>query len=289
MNEHAYIRPSAAAGMFYPDDAEQLRKEVSALLASAPATKLNGFLHAIIVPHAGYMYSGYTAARAFTLLKEMKINTTVLVGPSHREYFDGVSVFPGAAYRTPLGTVLVDDELRTEILEKFSEIQCSHNGHRAEHSLEVQLPFLQQVAKEIKILPIVMGDQRRSYCVKLGEILAEVVRGKNVLLLASSDLSHYYPYEIARSLDAIVLSSLRRLDNEQLMHDLETERAQACGGGPIVAVLTAAKKLGADSCSILHSCNSGDVTGDRDAVVGYVSAALWSKATVEKQASSKGF
>jgi AmmeMemoRadiSam system protein B len=279
MIDQSFIRPPAAAGMFYPDDADQLRNEVSGLISSEPPTKLSGSVFALVVPHAGYMYSGYTAARAFALLQGLKIGTIVLVGPSHREYFDGISIFPGAAYQTPLGTVIVDEEMRTEMLEKFSSVQSSLQGHRSEHSLEVQLPFLQHVAHESKILPIIMGDQRRNYCVQLAEALAESVRGKNVLLVASSDLSHYYPYEVAQRLDAVVLSSLQNLDEKQLMHDLETERTEACGGGPVVAVLTAAKMMGANSCSILHSCNSGDVTGDRDTVVGYVSAALWKRAS----------
>ncbi len=279
MIDQSFIRPPAAAGMFYPDDADQLRNEVSGLISSEPPIKLSGSVFALVVPHAGYMYSGYTAARAFALLQGLKIGTIVLVGPSHREYFDGISVFPGAAYQTPLGTVVVDEEMRTEMLQKFSVVQCSIQGHRGEHSLEVQLPFIQHVAHESKILPIIMGDQRRNYCTQLAEVLAETVRGKNALLVASSDLSHYYPYEVAQGIDAVALSSLRQLNEEQLMHDLETERAEACGGGPIVTVLSAAKIIGADKCSILHSCNSGDITGDRDTVVGYVSAALWKHAS----------
>ncbi|MDE3056912.1 MAG: AmmeMemoRadiSam system protein B [Bacteroidota bacterium] len=278
VNERSYIRPPAAAGMFYPEEADQLRNEVSGLVASELPAQLNGLLCAIVVPHAGYMYSGYTAARAFALLREVKIETIVLVGPSHREYFDGISVFPGAAYQTPLGTVFVDEEMREAMLTSAaagSLVASSIQGHRNEHSLEVQLPFLQHVAREIKILPIIMGDQRRSYCMRLAEILSAVVREKSVLLLASSDLSHYHSYETARTLDANVISSLQRLDEERLMHDLEAEQAEACGGGPMVAVMSAAKMMGADSCSILHSCNSGDVSGDRDTVVGYVSAALF--------------
>ncbi len=279
MNEQAFIRPPAAAGIFYPDDADQLRNEVSGLISSEPPVKLSGSVFALVVPHAGYMYSGYTAARAFALVQEMKINTIILVGPSHREYFDGISIFPGAAYQTPLGSVFVDETMRTELLQRCPLVRCSLQGHRGEHSLEVQLPFLQQVARSCKILPIIVGDQRREYCMQLSEALAMIVHGKNVLLLASSDLSHYYPYEVAQTLDAAILSSLQQLDEEQLMHDLEAERAEACGGGPVVAVLAAAKKMGANSCSILHSCNSGDVTGDRESVVGYVSAAFWKRAS----------
>ena len=275
MNEELYARPPVVAGMFYPEHEQELRDAVESLMAeTAPAPKL-GTLVGIVVPHAGYLYSGRTAARAFALLKNRHISTVVLVGPSHREYFDGISVFSGASFKTPLGSVEVDAELRSELLKKYPALQSSLVGHKAEHSLEVQLPFLQFAVHNLKILPIVMGDQKRKYCEGLGAALAEVAKGREIFLVASSDLSHYYSSDVARKLDAIAIASIQELNDQALMSDLEANQTEACGGGPIVAVLHAAKKTGADYCEVLDSCNSGDVSGDTERVVGYVSAALW--------------
>ena len=207
------------------------------------STPRSGTLLGVVVPHAGYLYSGHTAARAFALLKNRRIGTVVLVGPSHREYFDGVSVFSGASFKTPLGTVEVDSVLRGHLMKKYPGLQSSIVGHKAEHSLEVQLPFLQLAVRNLKILPIVMGDQKRKYCEELGAALAELATGHDVFYVASSDLSHYYPSDVARKLDAVAIASIRDLNYEALLSKLETDQAEACGGGPIAAVLYAAKKV----------------------------------------------
>jgi AmmeMemoRadiSam system protein B len=275
MNEESYVRPPAVAGMFYPDHERELRQAVDSYMAEQPASPRKGTLVGIIVPHAGYIYSGHTAAKAFALLKNRPVGTVVLIGPSHREYFDGVSVFPVASFKTPLGTVPVDTELRSTLLKRYPVMQSSLAGHKAEHSLEVQLPFLQSAVAHPKILPIVMGDQRRKYCEGLGAALAGLAKDQDILFVASSDLSHYYSSDEARKLDAVAITSIREMDYETFISDLESERTEACGGGPIVAVLSAARRLGADRCEILDACNSGDVSGDTGRVVGYVSAALW--------------
>jgi hypothetical protein len=275
MNEESYARPPVVAGMFYPEHEQELRQAVELLMADTTPSPHAGTLIGLVVPHAGYLYSGHTAARAFALLKNRHVSTVVLVGPSHREYFDGISVFSGASFKTPLGTVEVDAELRSELLKKYPTLQSSLVGHKAEHSLEVQLPFLQLAVHNLKILPIVMGDQKRKYCEGLGAALAEVAKDREMFLVASSDLSHYYSSDVARKLDAIAIASIQELNDRALMSDLETDQTEACGGGPIVTVLYAAKKSGADYCEVLDSCNSGDISGDTERVVGYVSAALW--------------
>ncbi len=275
MNEESYARPPVVAGMFYPEHEQELRSAVELLMAEAAPLPRSSDLLGLVVPHAGYLYSGRTAARAFALLKNRQIGTVVLVGPSHREYFDGISVFSGASFKTPLGAVEVDAALRSDLIKKYPGLQSSTVGHKAEHSLEVQLPFLQLAVRNLKILPIVMGDQKRKYCEELGAALAEVAKDHGVLLVASSDLSHYHPSDIARKLDAVAIASIQELNYEALMSDLETDHTEACGGGPIATVLYAAKKSGAGFCEVLDSCNSGDVSGDTERVVGYVSAALW--------------
>jgi hypothetical protein len=220
------------------------------------------------------MYSGVTAAHGYSLLKGKTIDTVVIISPSHREYFEGICVFSGNAYRTPLGDVQVDINLRDELLNEDESLLRNILGHRQEHAIEVQLPFLQRMLGDVKILPIVMGDQKRSFCVRLGDTLAKVLRGKNILLVASTDLSHYFPYSVAEKLDKIFIEDVAKFNDEKLMSDLEKERTEGCGGGPTVAVLRAAKKLGAQKVHILHHCNSGDVTGEKDGVVGYLSAAI---------------
>lgn len=260
--------------MFYPGDRLTLDRDVDALLKRAEVKKLRGELCGLISPHAGYVYSGYTAANGYRLLKGKSVQTVVIIAPSHREYFTGVSVFAGSAYSTPLGILEVDDDLRSELVHDGGAIEASLLGHREEHAIEVQLPFLQKVLTDFKILPIVMGDQRGEFCFALGNKLGKILKGRNALLVASSDLSHYYPYDIACKLDQVVINDVQGFDEEKLLKDLDTKRAEACGGGPIIAMLIAAKELGADKVEILHYCNSGDVTGDKDGVVGYLSAAV---------------
>ncbi|MGA9365237.1 MAG: AmmeMemoRadiSam system protein B [Bacteroidota bacterium] len=274
MLSRSSIREPAVAGMFYPEDRLTLDREVDALIKRAEVKKIKGELRGLISPHAGYVYSGYTAASGYRLLEGKSVQTVVIIAPSHREYFRGISVFSGSAYSTPLGILEVDDELRSELVRDGGVIEASLSGHREEHAIEVQLPFLQKVLADFKILPIVMGDQRRDFCVALGKRLGEILKGRKALLVASSDLSHYYPYDIACKLDQVIINDVQEFGEERLLEDLDSQRAEACGGGPIVAMLIAARELGADKVEVLHYCNSGDVTGDKDGVVGYLSAAV---------------
>ena len=274
MAETTLVRHHTVAGTFYPGDKPTLDKEVDRLLAEASRKPINGTLVALIAPHAGYQYSGATAANGYKLLKDKMFDSVVIVSPSHREYFDGISVYNGVAYSTPLGNLDVQEQLRDELAASDDIIEVSNRGHREEHAIEVHLPFLQKVLGDVKILPIVMGDQRREYCFHLGEKLSNILKGKNALLIASTDLSHYHPYAIAKALDKIIIMDIARFNYELVMQDLEMERAEACGGGPTVAVLLAASRLGANRVQILHQCNSGDITGDHSGVVGYMSAAV---------------
>ena len=265
-------RQPAAAGSFYPGNKVQLEAQIMSLLDRARPESSGGTSVALISPHAGYQFSGLTAAYGYKLLIQHQFDSVVVISPSHREYFDGISVFNGEAYRTPIGILAVDHELRNRLVEGERDIHPSYYGHREEHAIEVQLPFVQATLRQVTILPIVMGDQRRDYCYLLGEKLAAILKGTRSLVIASTDLSHYHPYAEAVALDRIVIEAIGKFDHEKLMDDLEAERVEACGGGPTVAALIAASKLGANRIEILHHCNSGDVTGDHDRVVGYLSA-----------------
>ncbi len=269
------IREPAVAGLFYPDLQTVLSRNVDELLLRAASRTIRGSLRGLIAPHAGYVYSGSTAAIGFKLLKERHFDSIIIVGPSHREYFDGVSIYDGDAYKTPLGVVEVDAALRDRLRQAWPAVTVSESGHNLEHAIEVQLPFLQRLFGSFSFVPIVMGDQKPAYCEQLADALADACRGMNVLLVASSDLSHYHPYKSAIDLDRKVLEEIEQYNTEGLMKKLEREEAEACGGGPIVVVMRAARRLGATSSKVLHYCNSGDISGEKDAVVGYVSAVLF--------------
>jgi hypothetical protein len=272
-------RPPAVAGMFYPSRPDILTQQVDDLLERAESRPIPGTIKGLLAPHAGYMYSGFTAAHGYKLLRGQSHITAVLIGPSHREYFDGVSIYSGDAYQTPLGTVMIDTSLRDALAASGHPIIVTSYGHREEHSIEVQLPFLQRVLTDFTILPIIMGEQRREYVETLAEALISTCRDRSVVIVASSDLSHYYPYHIAQELDRIVQEDVSQFDARKLLDDIEHERTEACGGGPLAAMLLATQGLGADRTEILHACNSGDVTGDKTGVVGYLSAVSFQSTT----------
>jgi AmmeMemoRadiSam system protein B len=274
VSEKEIVRAPAVAGMFYEKSPAELRKNIDELLNRVQLPKVKGTVRAVVSPHAGYAYSGFTAAHAYKLLEGRKYDCVIVVGPSHREYFDGISIYSGDAYETPLGKVPINHEVRSELLQGEKNIVASVAGHRAEHSLEVQLPFLQQVLDEFSVVPIVMGDQRRQLCEQLSAALARVMANKNILLVASSDLSHFHSYDEAVLLDKRVIQAVQQFDADMFIDELETKSFEACGGGPIAVAMKTAQQLGANRAVVLHYCNSGDITGDKSGVVGYLAAAF---------------
>ena len=270
------IRQPAVAGMFYEREPVHLKKAIENYLSQAHPPKIDGEIVGLVSPHAGYFYSGKTAAFGYKLIKGKKYETIVVISPSHYEYFRGVSIYNGTAYQTPLGIVPIDTELRDELKDYNSIIEFSKRGHGREHALEVQLPFLQVVLDEFKLLPVVMGDQSKEIVYALAEVLAEVLKNKNVLLVASSDLSHYFSHEVANSLDSRVEKFINDFNDEGLMDELEEEKVQACGGGPIVTVMKTSKLLGATKSKVLYRNDSSEASGDKHQVVGYLSAVFYS-------------
>jgi AmmeMemoRadiSam system protein B/AmmeMemoRadiSam system protein A len=264
------IREPAVAGAFYPERPDILSRDVKRYLDNAKTEKVEGEIIALVSPHAGYMYSGQVAAYAYKLIEGKTFESVVVVGPSHRALFKGASLYARGGYRTPLGVVPIDVELSKRMMEKRKEIQFLPEAHAQEHSLEVQIPFLQVVLKSFKLIPIVMEPYWSwETCQFVAQAISETVRGKNVLLIASSDLSHFHSYEKAVQLDKIVLNHIERFDPAGLNRDLGSGRCEACGGGPIISIMLAAKALGANKGKVLKYLNSGDVTGDRGRVVGY--------------------
>ena len=269
------IRESVIAGSWYPGNASRLQREVQDYLSQASTADLQGQLIALISPHAGYRYSGQVAAYAYKLLGERKFSSVVVIAPSHRSHFRGVSVYDRGGYRTPLGVVPLDRELISAVKQRESRIQYVPEAHTQEHSLEIQLPFLQVLMPDVKLVPLVMGNQDFATCKWLAEAVADCVENRSVLVVASSDLSHFHPYKQAKRLDQVVVDKVNDFDPQGLSDDLANGLCEACGGGPMVTDMLIARRLGANKSRVLHYANSGDVTGDHSSVVGYMAAALW--------------
>jgi AmmeMemoRadiSam system protein B/AmmeMemoRadiSam system protein A len=288
------VREPAVAGQFYTADPAALRKEILGYLDAARPPALGGETIAIVSPHAGYPYSGRVAAFGYKLVAGRAYDAVVVISPSHTEYFSHASVFPGAAYRTPLGDIPVDVELAKLIVSKSDLVRFDAKGHearafqRGEHALEVQLPFLQVALGDFKLVPIVMGDQSAPAAEALGTALGEALRGKSVLIVASTDLSHFHDDGEARTLDGDFQKRLALFDPAGLLKALASKSVEACGGGPVVSAMIAARSLGATKCVVLAYANSGDVTGDRSSVVGYLSAAMVKEKPGSKSSKPRG-
>jgi AmmeMemoRadiSam system protein B len=255
---HARIRPPAVAGLFYPDEPAELRDAVSDYLAQAPAVA-DGPPKALIVPHAGYIYSGGIAAAAYSQLahRRSEIRRVVLIGPSHRVYLQGMAVPTADAFQTPLGVVPIDGELKARVLA-HSQVVEAGEPHANEHCLEVQLPFLQMLLEEFTLLPVALGSASPA---AVASMLAEVWGGDETLVLVSSDLSHYLPYDAARQLDSTTIDAILRYDTH-----LTGEQACGCIGINGLSHLARQRDL---SIAEIARCNSGDTAGDRIRVVGY--------------------
>jgi AmmeMemoRadiSam system protein B len=221
------------------------------------------------------MYSGPVAAYAYSLVRGCDYEAIVLVGPSHYVGFEGVSIWARGGWESPLGTATIAHDIAAELVARGPLVRDERASHAREHSLEMQLPFLAHLAPGVPIVPMIMGYQTRATAERLGDLLATVLAQRKVLLVASSDLSHYHDARSAAALDGVVLRTIEAFDPGALMTALEREPGHACGGGPIVSVLRAARALGATRARVLRYADSGDVSGDKDAVVGYVAAALW--------------
>jgi hypothetical protein len=275
------------AGSFYPSDPLELVKVISNFFYQAEKKQIDGEVISLISPHAGYIYSGGVAAAGFKLLEGMKFDNVVVISPSHGGMFPGASIYNGGAYITPLDKLYVDLDLAVKMGNINPKVYLSTRGHtggsaaRAEHALEVQLPFLQIVLGDFKLIPIVMGEQEWDVCVGLAEVLAGVLHGRKALIVASSDLSHYHSATDAEILDNAVISSVEGFDPDGLYYAISRDNCEACGAGPMVAAMLAARKLGADRSEVVKYAHSGEVSGDNDAVVGYLAAAQYQSRSVK--------
>lgn len=268
------IRHQQVAGYFYPAEKEKLQQDISLLLNVAKPEKSFNKIFGIVSPHAGYVYSGKTAAYVYNLIKDKNYKNVIVISPSHAEYFPGICIYDGDAYETPLGIVEINNEMSDRIITNSKIIFKGVQGHRREHALEVQIPFLQSVLKDFKLVPIVMGDQSKMFVDHLAEKISEVV-DEETLVVASSDMSHFYDSEDADRLDSIVEKRINDFDFEQLLNDLDDHECEACGGGPIAAMMKAASLKKINKSLVINRSDSGDVTGDKSEVVGYLSAVVY--------------
>jgi len=274
------VRQPAVAGSFYPADSSELAALVHKHLAAVdPNEKIDGELIALIVPHAGLIYSGPVAAYSYKLLEKARPQTVILCGPAHQLAFRGVSVYgPGIVWRTPLGQVPCNDQLCQQLMSFSPSIAPSAAPQREEHSLEVQLPYLQTVLSDFTIVPLTMGQQDHETIVTLGDALKSLKTNAKTILIAASDWQHFRPARQGWPLDSLGIECVKALDADRLERTLGTRGTEACGGGPVVAVLRAAVARGANRVKILKYGDSGDITGDKSSVVGYVAAAIYRSA-----------
>jgi MEMO1 family protein len=272
-----YIREPAVSGMFYPGNPEVLRRDIAKYLENATFDDVEGDVVGMISPHAGYVYSGPVAAYGYKALLGKAYDTVIIIAPSHRVRFEGVAIQNKGGYRTPLGIVNIDEDISEEILKEGSGVNINLKAHTGEHSLEVQLPFLQVVLNSFKLVPLVMGTQDLSICEELSRCLYEVIKksSKQFLIVGSTDLSHYYPYDEAVRLDKIIVEHLEKYNIHSLAGDFNRNRCEACGFGTVITTMIVSEKCGATSSRVLKYANSGDVSGDKSGVVGYVSGVFY--------------
>lgn len=277
MNGISEVRPSPIAGTWYNGDPDQLRQQVDQYLAAARLPDLEGQVVAVIAPHAGHRYSGQTAGFAFSAVLGQDPDLVAVLSPMHAPYPANLLTSAHQAYATPLGQVRIDEDAVAQLDELLTQdgLTLTPVANDKEHALEIELPFLQRALRtDFKLLPVMVRSQSALVARRLGHALAEVMRKRNGLLVASTDLSHFYPQDLAETLDGEMLRRIKSFAPDDLFSAERTGKGFACGVAAVAAVLWAARELGANGVEILHHSTSGDQTGDYGSVVGYGAAAV---------------
>jgi AmmeMemoRadiSam system protein B len=272
------IREPAVSGTFYPGNPEILKADIDGYIKKASLDSRPDSVVGLISPHAGYMYSGPTAAHGYKALSGARYDTVIIVAPSHQSFFFGAAAQGKGGYKTPLGVVQIDEDLAGRLIAKGDLVHEDARMHRGEHSIEVQIPFLQTVLDDFKIVPLIMGmSQDTASSEQLGRLIYDCLtdRTKKYLIVGSTDLSHYYPYDLAKELDTAAIELMRNFDLDGLGRELARGKYEACGAGSIITTMVVSQKLGATRSSVLDFKNSGDITGDTSNVVGYVSCVFY--------------
>ncbi len=274
------IKEPNVAGTFYPSDPKELSFVIQKYMREAQKTIVSGDPVVLISPHAGYIYSGPVAAYGYTVLSQMEFDTVIVLSATHYFDYHGASVYRDGVFRTPLGDLAIDEVLASKLIEKDPKLLFfDPKMFEREHSLETQLPFLQESLKAgFRILPVLIGEMNYDECVLLASYLANITDGKKVLVVASTDLSHYRPYEQAMIYDKKTAGFIRRGDPKGLWDDVAGTGWNVCGIRPVVVALNFAERKEAGSVEVFHYANSGDTAGDKERVVGYLSALITKEA-----------
>jgi AmmeMemoRadiSam system protein B/AmmeMemoRadiSam system protein A len=270
------VQKPVVAGYFYPDENAQLKQTVDNFIERATPQPIEGDIMAIISPHAGYQYSGWVAGYAFKAIKNESFKTAIIIAPSHHYNFQGLAVLDKDSYLTPLGKIPIDKDLTKKLISFDKRISYYMQPFLEEHAAEVEIPFLQRALPECKVVVILTGNPSYDTATLLRDALASILKDrKDVLLIASTDMSHYHTQEQACLMDKQTISIVERFEPEELFAKLSNKKSELCGGVSVTGVMMAARSLGADRIKILNYATSGDVTGDMRAVVGYFAAAIY--------------
>ncbi len=271
------IKEPNVAGAFYSADPQELSAQIDTFIQQATVNPVNTTVQAMIVPHAGYIYSGPIAAYGYKAVSKNKYTTIVILAPSHYFPFDGISIWPEGGFRTPLGTINVDDSFAKQFMDAGRGVipYASTAVFEREHSVEVELPFIQKVFPAAKIVPVLMGNPNPKICLQLAAILDKLIGSRqDVLVLASSDMSHYYPYETANRMDAATLGAIKEENPQKFLDGNLSRQMEMCGFVPVTTVLLYARERGL-KVQVLQHANSGDTAGDKFRVVGYSSVIFY--------------
>ncbi|MFH1287250.1 MAG: AmmeMemoRadiSam system protein B [bacterium] len=276
------IRKPAVAGQFYPSGKEELIKMIDGFLSKANPSKLDGKLLGLISPHAGYVYSGQVAAYSYKLLQNAKYDIVIIMGNSHHMPYNYGSIYykkdDENYFQTPIGEVKINKAVSEELLKNENIFKADNNPHTYEHSIEVQIPFLQRVLKpDFEIVPILFGTQSYEMLESAAMLIAETIKDKNVLLIASTDLSHYYGYEKSKEMDRVAMEAVITLNPVTLIKQVMEGKCEFCGLSGVLVEIMVAKKMGANNVQVLNAANSGDVAGDKNKVVGYSAVVITRK------------
>ena len=275
---NSYIREPAVSGIFYPKNSTELNENLESLFrdsnfgpGSLPPSSNNERIYGMVSPHAGYMYSGAVAAQGYYKLSSSKFESAIILGPNHYGLGSEVAIMNTGSWKTPLGEIEIDSEVAEEIHRNCDIVNIDEQAHSRDHCIEVQLPFLQYIRKEFKIVPIILINQGKNTCKKLGNDIYESIKERNLIPIASSDLTHYESNSQAHEKDNLLISAILSLDIEKFYSILISFNVTACGYGAIATVMEISKRMGATKGKLLRYATSGEVAGDNKSVVGYSS------------------
>ncbi len=282
-----FIKKPNVSGQFYPASAAQVNAFINEAYARAGTLTQDKNIEVLISPHAGYIFSGGVAAYGYKAVSSRKYSTIVLIGPSHFHSYAGASIWPKGKFETPLGLVDIDEDFAARLMKANSDLKDHPQAFTPEHSLEVQLPFIQRDFPKAKIVPILMGNPDPAVCQRLAQSLHDLIgERKDVLVVISTDLSHYHPDRIARPMDQGTLKAIVDKDVEGFWNGIVTGKMEACGFTSVVVGLLYAKIRGLDGVELLRYANSGDAVGDKERVVGYSSVIYYASSAPEVKESS---